>query len=83
ASNGQGYGLMLIGEALALVFVGMSFKYRLVTLWGAATLVLEVLYQMRDFFYALPKYVISAGLGLALLGVAIVMLQRRKGNDSS
>ncbi len=81
ASDGQVYGLLLILEAIALVFLGMALSYKLVTLWGVATLVLEVLYQLRDFFYALPKYVISAGLGLALLAVAIVMLQRRKGND--
>jgi len=79
--NGQGYGLLLILEGLALVFLGMAASYRLITLWGTTTLVLEVLYQLRDFFYALPKYVISAGLGLALLVVAIVMLQRRKSDD--
>jgi hypothetical protein len=78
--NGQGYGLLLIFEAIALVFIGMGLSFRLVTMWGVVTLVLEVLYQLRDFFYALPKYLISAGLGLALLAVAIVMLQRR-GND--
>lgn len=78
--NGQGYGLLLIFEAMALVFLGMGLSYRLVTMWGVVTLVLEVLYQLRDFFYALPKYLISAGLGLVLLAIAIVMLQRR-GND--
>ncbi len=81
ADDGQVYGLILIGVALALVFLGMSINYRLLTIWGAATLVAEVLYQLRDFFYALPKYVISATLGLALLAVAIVLLSRRKGGD--
>ena len=77
ASDGQGYGLLLILEALARVFAGMGLRYKLVTIWGVTVLVLEVLYQMRDVFYALPKYLISAGLGIALLAVAIVMLQRR------
>jgi hypothetical protein len=78
--NGQIYGLLLILEALGLVFLGIGLSYRLITLWGVSTLVLEVLYQLRDFFNALPKYLISAFLGLVLLGVAIVLLQRRK-ND--
>ena len=79
--NGQIYGLVLIVVAIALVFIGMALSYRLITIWGAATLVAEVLYQLRDFFYALPKYFISAGLGLALLATAIIMLQRRKSDD--
>jgi hypothetical protein len=81
ASDGQLYGLLLIIEALALVITGMALSYRLVTIWGIATLVIEVLYQMRDILFALPKYFISAALGLGLLAAAIVMLQRRKGND--
>ncbi len=32
--NGQGYGLLLIFEAIALVFLGMGLKYRLITMWG-------------------------------------------------
>ena len=79
--NGQVYGLILILVGIALVFIGMAMSYRLITIWGASTLVAEVLYQLRDFFYALPKYFISAGLGIALLATAIIMLQRRKGDD--
>ncbi len=80
ADDGQLYGLELIFIAIALVLVGAAIKYKLLAWWGAATLVAEVLYQLRDFFYALPKYFISAGLGLALLVVAIVLLQRRHNN---
>lgn len=78
--GGQLYGLELILIGLGLVVVGAATRYRLLAWWGAGTLVAEVLYQMRDFLYALPKYLISAGLGLALLAVAIVLLQRRR-ND--
>ncbi len=81
SDSGQLYALALIGESLALIFIGMALQYRLITLWGAVALVLEVLYQLRGIFDALPKYVISAGLGLALLVVAIVLLQRRQGGD--
>ena len=81
AEGGQLYGLVLVAEAILLIFAGMVLSYRLVTIWGAVTLVAEVLYQMREFFYALPKYLISAGLGVALLAVAIVMLLRRKSGE--
>ncbi|MBW4061095.1 hypothetical protein HJC99_00785 [Candidatus Saccharibacteria bacterium] len=76
--NGQWYGLALVGEAIALILVGMAAKYRLITYWGAATLVAETLYQLRDVFFALPKYLISAALGAALIGAAVYLLQRRK-----
>jgi hypothetical protein len=36
---------------------------------------------MRSIIYALPKYLISAALGLGLLATAIIMLQRRKGGE--
>jgi hypothetical protein len=81
SSDGQLYGLALICESLVLVVLGMAFRYKLVTLWGVATLVTEVLYQMRSIIYALPKYLISAALGLGLLATAIIMLQRRKGGE--
>ena len=80
SSNGQWYGLELIGVALALIALGFSLRYKLVTYWGAGTLVAEVLYQLRSVIFALPKYLISAVLGLALLAVAIILLQRRKPN---
>jgi hypothetical protein len=76
--DGQLYGLELIFIALGLVLAGSVMRYRLVQWWGAGTLVIEVLYQIRDFLFALPKYLISAALGLALLGTAIVLLQRRR-----
>ena len=78
ADDGQIYGLLLIIEAIALVFLGIALSNKLIRSWGIATLVLEVLYQMKDVFLAMPKYLISAGLGLALLVIAIVLLQRRK-----
>lgn len=78
ADDGQLYGLFLIIEAIMLVFLGIALSNKLIRSWGIATLVIEVLYQMKDVFLALPKYLISAGLGLALLVIAIVLLQRRK-----
>jgi hypothetical protein len=78
APDGQLYGLELICIAVVLVFIGSALHYRLVKWWGAGTLILEVLYQIRDFLFALPKYLISAALGVALLAVAIVLLQRRR-----
>jgi hypothetical protein len=77
-TNGAWYGLELIFIAIGLVLYGASVGNKLISWWGAGTLIIEVLYQMRDVLFALPKYLISAALGLALLGVAIYLLQRRK-----
>jgi VIT1/CCC1 family predicted Fe2+/Mn2+ transporter len=77
-ANGAWYGLELILIAIGLVLYGASTNNKLIKWWGAGTLIIEVLYQMRDVLFALPKYLISAALGLALLGVAIYLLQRRK-----
>jgi hypothetical protein len=77
-TNGPLYGLELILIAIALVAVGFGLHNRLISWWGAGTLVVETLYQMREVLFALPKYLISAGLGLGLLAAAIILLQRRK-----
>jgi hypothetical protein len=78
SSTGQLYGLELILVGLGISIAGSSTRYRLLLWWGVATLVAEVLYQLRDYLDALPKYVISAALGLALLAAAIVLLQRKR-----
>ncbi len=80
-SDGQFHGLILTLESVTLVLIGIALQYRLVWMWAAITLVIEVLYQTRDILYALPKYVITAILGLALLGGAIWMLVRRSKSD--
>ncbi len=80
APLGQYYGLLLTFESLGIILVGMALKYKLVLYWGIATLVAEVLYQLKDVLFALPKYVISAALGLALLGAAIYFLSSRHEN---
>ncbi len=77
-AGGQYYGLELILVGIMVALIGSTIKYRLMLWWGVATLVAEVLYQMRSVLFALPKYVISAVLGIALLAVAIVMLQRKR-----
>jgi hypothetical protein len=48
-SGGQGYGLILIFEALGLIIIGNAINYRLVTLWGAFTLTAAGLYQFLTF----------------------------------
>jgi hypothetical protein len=78
ASDGQIYGLELIFLAIGLVFAGVALRYKLVSWWGAGTLIAEVLYQLRSFLLGVPKYFISALLGLALLAVAVILLSRRK-----
>lgn len=70
-------GLLLIGESTALVFLGIAIRYRLVRIWGVVALVLEVLYQTREVIFAIPKQVISLGIGLLILGIAIYFLVKR------
>ena len=70
-------GLLLVVQSLALVGFGMSISNKLVWQWGGAVLVLEVLYQTRDTFAAIPKQFISLLLGVAILGIAIYFLQKR------
>jgi hypothetical protein len=48
-SGSQGYGLILIFEALGLITIGNAINYRLVTLWGAFTLTAAGLYQFLTF----------------------------------
>lgn len=77
APGGQLYGLLLTMESIGIILAGMALRYKLVLYWGIVTLVGEVLYQLKDVILGLPKYFISAGLGLALLGAAIYFLSRR------
>ncbi len=81
ADDGQMYGLELIIIALILISGGLAWRYRLVAWWGAGTLIAEVLYQMQDVLFAIPKYLISALIGLGLLAVAIYLLSRRPKNQ--
>jgi hypothetical protein len=78
ALDGQLYGLELIAVSLGLVWLGATIRYRLISLWGAGALVAEVLYQMRDIIFAIPKYLISALIGVALLALAVNLLRRKK-----
>lgn len=73
---GASYSLMLTAESIGLVLAGMALHYKLVWRWGVATLALELLYQLRNVFVSSP-YIIFAALGLALLGLAIFLLNRR------
>jgi hypothetical protein len=46
APDGQGYGIALVFESLGLISLGSAINYRLVTLWGALTLITAGLYQL-------------------------------------
>lgn len=78
ALDNQWRGLALIGEGIILVLLGMQLKKKIIWQWGVAVLVLEVLYYMRDFLVNLPSWAIFGGLGLALLGGSVFLLQKRK-----
>lgn len=78
ALENQLRGLILIGEGLGLVLVGIQLRKKIIWQWGAGVLVIEVLYYMREFLLNLPTWAIFGGLGLAILGGSVYLLQRRQ-----
>jgi hypothetical protein len=80
ALEDQTRGFMLIAEGLVMVIVGIQSKRTLVWRWGIVSLVIVVLYYMRDFFLTLPAWVVFGAVGLALLGGSVFLLQRRTQN---
>jgi hypothetical protein len=70
-------GALLSFQALLLVGIGLLMNRTLVWRWGAVVLILEVLYQLRSVLYALPKQLLTLGVGVALLLGAIYLLSRQ------
>ena len=72
------YSFALIIESVMLVVTGIALKYQLVLRWGAISLVVIVLYQLRDFLLNIPTWAIYGSVGIAMLGGAIYLLSRRQ-----
>lgn len=75
------YGLILGIESIIILLTGMIMKYNLVKYWGSATLVIVVLYQLKDELLALPKWLIIGVIGLLFLFGAMYMLYRRQDHE--
>jgi len=67
------YSLLLLFEQTALLIAGVVFNKRLLTYWGAAVVVLSVVYMLRSFAY-LQLLLIA----VVLIGYALFRLTRAK-----
>lgn len=76
-SKEYGYGLLLGIEGILLLIAGMLGNYKLIVRWGAVTLVIIVLDQMKDYLAAMPKWIIIGGIGIIFLVGATYLLSRR------
>ena len=68
------YALWGLAEGLVLVGLGIAQRWRVVVVGGAAGVVLIAVRQLFDALAALPGWVILGGSGIALLGLAVVLL---------
>jgi hypothetical protein len=78
-----GYSILLIAESILLIAAGMLMSYRLVTYWGVASLVIVVLYQLRDVLLNVPTWAIYGLVGLGMLAGAIYLLSKQSGDQDS
>jgi hypothetical protein len=71
------YSIFLIIESTALIVLGMVLSYKLVTYWGVGSLVLIVLYQLKDVLLNIPTWAIYGFIGLGMLAGALYLLTKR------
>ncbi|OQA04005.1 MAG: hypothetical protein BWY68_00560 [bacterium ADurb.Bin400] len=81
APDGHMYGLILGVESVALILAGIALAYRLLIQWGSVALIIIVLHETKDILYALPKWLIIGGVGMALLSAATYLLLNRHSQE--
>jgi len=79
SDNGTLRSLVLGGEGLALIFIGIGSKYELMRKWGVGTLVAAVLYLTVIALSNFPVWAVIGVVGIVLLVLAIFLLN--KGHD--
>lgn len=75
------FALLLIAVGIGMIYIGFKVRSTTVRYWGATTLVLVVLYQMRELLLGLPAWAIFGLLGIVFLAVAIRTLMTRTEDD--
>ena len=80
AFDGQIYGLVLGAESLALILIGMAIGHKTMLRFGIVALVIDVLYQGREFIAEIPKWLIIGLVGLIILVGATYLLQKSNKN---
>lgn len=76
--NGFYYAIMLMGEGIAFFAAGNTLSYKLYTYAGIAAIVIAVISQSYEYLFSLPRWIITAVLGVVFLSVAIYLLLNRK-----
>ena len=72
-----GHILLTLAESLALVGLGIAFRWRVLVVGGVAGTVMIAMRQLFDAVAALPGWAILGGSGLLLLGIAVALLLAR------
>ena len=72
SDSGGLYGIWLLLEMIVIMLIGITFKNRVVTMWGLYVSVGSVLYQLRDLGWAM-----LAVLAVFVIGVAIYRTSRQ------
>lgn len=78
--NGFWYALLLGGEGVVLLLLGITFgkiNYKYI---GYSAIVLAVVSQTYEYLTSLPRWLITGVAGLAFLAVAIYLLASKKEN---
>ncbi|OGY27103.1 MAG: hypothetical protein A2Z11_03410 [Candidatus Woykebacteria bacterium RBG_16_43_9] len=76
--GGAKYALLMGVEGLLLFGLGTSLSYRTYTYAGIGALVVAIISQTYEFVFSLPRWMITAAVGILLLSSAIYLLLRRK-----
>ncbi len=75
---GAKYALLMGVEGLIVFTLGTSLSYRTFIYTGIAAVVVAVISQTYEFVFSLPRWVITASAGMALLSTAVYLLLHRK-----
>ncbi|MCX6808487.1 MAG: hypothetical protein NTW50_02365, partial [Candidatus Berkelbacteria bacterium] len=82
AFNDPLYGLILGIESLGLVIAGIAASHKITLRFGIVALVIDVLYQSREFIAEIPKWLIIGLVGLAIMiGATYLLHKSNKGRQ--
>jgi len=77
--NGGVYYALLLGiEGVIFLFIGISLQAKDYIRFGITAMVVATISQIYEYIFSLPKWIITGGVGLSFLILAIVLLLKRK-----
>jgi hypothetical protein len=72
-----GYTILTLAEGLVLAAIGIALRWRVLVIGGMAGIVVIAVRQLFDAVSALPGWAILGGIGVLLLGLALMLLVAR------